>query len=270
MARSSSRNPSSKRILSPYTLEENLLNATVYGITGLTSKILKAKYKPSSKNIVESVTPDLEEQCQSGNFARLPPSDRPVILCTTDARQLSSKSSTSNNGQSCKVSLWYCFSKYGVTDPYKIIDTARRLENMLCQWICHEAARLLNIGMPLKHEALTKCALPSGLKRRAGIWSGFAWNKGTSSTLIQCVPHRDFKSLWKGVSCLCPFGQYEGRGMILWEARTVVELQPGDLLFFPNHWFVHSKEAVRGIRDSMVGGSGEDRPANENRASRRR
>ena len=38
----------------------------------------------------------------------------------------------------------------------------------------------------------------------------------------------------------------------MWDAKTVVELEVGDLFFFPDHFLLHSNEAVEGVRHSMV------------------
>ena len=51
---------------------------------------------------------------------------------------------------------------------------------------------------------------------------------------------------------MIPFGRYSRGGLILWEAKTVVELETGDILFFPDHFLLHSNEPVEGIRHSMV------------------
>lgn len=81
---------------------------------------------------------------------------------------------------------------------------------------------------------------------------GFALNKGTEQTPVKMKRHRDWKSLWTGISCLVPFGEYTGGALILWDTKTVVELEAGDLFFFMDHLLVHSNEDVDGVRHSMV------------------
>jgi predicted 2-oxoglutarate/Fe(II)-dependent dioxygenase YbiX len=64
--------------------------------------------------------------------------------------------------------------------------------------------------------------------------------------------HQDEKDAVFGVSCLCPFGNYEGGELICWEMEVIVELKPGDLFFFPAHLVMHSNQLVKGERHSLV------------------
>jgi len=81
---------------------------------------------------------------------------------------------------------------------------------------------------------------------------GFALNKGTEWSPVKMKPHRDWKSLCDGIRCLVPFGEYARGALILWDVKTVVELEARDLLYFIDHLLVHSNENVDGLRHSMV------------------
>ena len=55
-----------------------------------------------------------------------------------------------------------------------------------------------------------------------------------------------------GFSCLCPFGQYVGGTLVHWELLCIIELQPGEMLIFPDAIIHHSNEPVTGICHSIV------------------
>lgn len=81
---------------------------------------------------------------------------------------------------------------------------------------------------------------------------GMAINRG-SKTSVCCKEHRDVMSAFYGLSCLCPLGNYIGGNLILWELQTEVELESGDLFFFPDHLLTHSNsEVISGVRHSLV------------------
>ena len=90
------------------------------------------------------------------------------------------------------------------------------------------------------------------LSRIAGAFMGCVINMGREGIPVVMKPHRDVKERRFGVMCLCPFGNYEDGGVILWELKVVVELGPGDLLFFPDSLIHHSNEPVKGERNSVV------------------
>ena len=85
-----------------------------------------------------------------------------------------------------------------------------------------------------------------------GPWIICAVNIAVDGIPVETLPHRDVQGFLYGLSCLCPFGEFRDRGLILWELEAVIELERGDLFFFPDHLINHSNEKVYGIRNSIV------------------
>ncbi len=86
----------------------------------------------------------------------------------------------------------------------------------------------------------------------SGAFMGCVVNMSVGDTPVEKKRRRDVKERAFGVSCLCPFGNYTGGALILWELKVVIELAPGDLLFFPDSLIHHSNETVIGDRHSVV------------------
>jgi hypothetical protein len=97
-----------------------------------------------------------------------------------------------------------------------------------------------------------KFPLPNFPQRLAGSWTGCAVNIGTEDDPIKTEIHRDVNEGLFGVSCLCPFGNFTGGDVMLWEACLRIELRAGDLLFFFNGILHHSNQDVTGQRHSLV------------------
>jgi|SRR5579862_7823043 len=74
---------------------------------------------------------------------------------------------------------------------------------------------------------------------------GRGWKTGGN------LPHRDLMGFHEGMCCLCPFGEFTGGGLMLWELKAMVELQRGDF-FFMDHLINHSNEKAYGNRHSAV------------------
>lgn len=99
---------------------------------------------------------------------------------------------------------------------------------------------------------LTQHPLKNGEERLCGPWMGCAVNVAVDGKPVETTPHRDVMGFVHGISCLCPFGEFTGGGLILWELRTIVELKRGDLLYFMDHLINHSNEKAYGARHSVV------------------
>jgi hypothetical protein len=123
--------------------------------------------------------------------------------------------------------------------------------------IWEEMTTHLQALFPLAYKEFTSIPLESHLRRMCGAWMGCVVNyqddDGETGPVVT-PPHRDVKERVFGVSCLCPFGDWEGGNLILWELKLIIELRPGDLLFFPDALIHHSNEAVAvgGQRNSVV------------------
>jgi hypothetical protein len=105
---------------------------------------------------------------------------------------------------------------------------------------------------PGQFRELRRARLPPGMRRLAQLWTGFAVNSGSEEVPVETEPHRDYKSIFYGKSCLYPFGNFKGGALILWELRAVLELKAGDLFLFEDHLLTHSNEEVQGERHSLV------------------
>jgi len=55
-----------------------------------------------------------------------------------------------------------------------------------------------------------------------------------------------------GYSGLISCGNYRRGGMILWELEMVLEIEPGDVVIFPDVVITHSNEPAKGTHSSVV------------------
>jgi len=123
--------------------------------------------------------------------------------------------------------------------------------------VWEEMTTHLRALFPLTYKEFTSIPLESHLRRMCGAWMGCVVNyeddDGETGPVVTPA-HRDVKERVFGVSCLCPFGDWEGGNLILWELKLIITLRPGDLLFFPDALIHHSNEPVApgGHRNSVV------------------
>jgi hypothetical protein len=84
------------------------------------------------------------------------------------------------------------------------------------------------------------------LKPLCGIWFGVAINEevtGSTGT------HLDFSD--SGFNCVVPWGKYKGGGLVLWQLKMVMELEPGDAFFFMSSLIAHNVNEIEGVRNSI-------------------
>ena len=93
---------------------------------------------------------------------------------------------------------------------------------------------------PAVYKEFMKYPLPNDLRRMSGAFMGCMINISVGDGPVETKPRREIKDRAFGVSCLCPFGNYNGGALILWELKMVVELAAGDLMFFPDSLIHHS------------------------------
>ena len=93
--------------------------------------------------------------------------------------------------------------------------------------------------------------LLDGVKRLCGAWLGCAINKGGNNP-NQTNRHRDASEAQYGYSGLISCGDYHRGGLILWELEIVLEIEPGDVVIFPDAVITHSNEKAKGRRSSVV------------------
>jgi hypothetical protein len=119
--------------------------------------------------------------------------------------------------------------------------------------VWNEASEILRNMFPKVYRDYTQFPLPPRLSRKAGAWCGFAVNIGSEEIPVATEIHRDVGESPHGMSCLTAFGDWRGGKVVFWEAELIIDLQPGDLLFFCDAIYHHSNEAVTGgTRHSVV------------------
>ena len=149
--------------------------------------------------------------------------------------------------------IWCPYSKEPCVSAHYVEDSISAKEFMdATQSLWDSMSNYLKEVFPSIYKEFTKCSLPNDLKGLSGAFMGCAINIGSEGTPVQTEPHRDVKERAFGVSCLCPFGEFEGGALILWELKLIIELAPGDLFFFPDSLIHHSNEEVKGVRHSIV------------------
>jgi hypothetical protein len=117
--------------------------------------------------------------------------------------------------------------------------------------VFHIMSGVLGQVAPGVFKTFQRYPLPNGLERLYGAWLGCAVNHGQldqDSTHI----HRDASEAQYGYSGLISCGNYRNGGLILYELELILELNPGDIVIFPDALINHSNEAVEGERCSVV------------------
>ena len=61
--------------------------------------------------------------------------------------------------------------------------------------------------------------------------------------------HLDFGD--SGFNCVVPWGEYKGGGLVLWQLKIVVELEPSDAFFFIGLLIVHNVGKIEGVWNSI-------------------
>jgi hypothetical protein len=93
--------------------------------------------------------------------------------------------------------------------------------------------------------------LPRGVEPLAGAWHGIAVNLGQDD-LVGVKTHQDWNDKRYGYNCVLPFGDYTGGALVLWQLGVVLELRPGDVVFFFGRLLAHNTEKVdSGVRNSV-------------------
>jgi hypothetical protein len=54
--------------------------------------------------------------------------------------------------------------------------------------------------------------------------------------------HLDFGD--SGYNCVVPWGQYNGGGLVLWQLKMIVELEPNDAFFFIGSLIAHNVDKI--------------------------
>lgn len=90
-----------------------------------------------------------------------------------------------------------------------------------------------------------------GTERQFGAFLACVINNGGNSP-DETKPHRDVREAIYGYSGLIACGHYTGGALILYDLNIIIELEPGDMLIFPDSLIHHSNEPAVGERCSVV------------------
>ena len=107
--------------------------------------------------------------------------------------------------------------------------------------------------VPQEHARAVNAA--KKIKKEFGIeplflgWYGAAVIQGMNGEEASEV-HRDMKDY--GLSCVVPFGDYDGGDLVLVQLGVKVELRPGDVFFFRSSIVAHQVEEVIGVRGALT------------------
>ena len=117
--------------------------------------------------------------------------------------------------------------------------------------VFHKMSELLGELAPQCYKETQMYPLPDGIKRVCGAFLACAINNGGNNP-NETNPHRDVNESRFGYSCVISCGDYTGGGLILYDLKIILEMQPGDMVLFPDSLLVHSNEAAQGERCSLV------------------
>ena len=56
--------------------------------------------------------------------------------------------------------------------------------------------------------------------------------------------HQDWNDKWYGFNCILPFADFTGGALELWQLGIILELRPGDVVFFFGRLLAHNTEKV--------------------------
>ncbi|KAI9763237.1 MAG: hypothetical protein M1840_000812 [Geoglossum simile] len=142
--------------------------------------------------------------------------------------------------------LW----KGRISEPCMTADYARDLpfsqqwldaNRELFQYLSNNL-RLLQPEMYVRYSSITRF-LPAEVRPVCGAWYTCAINQNTT---MDEVAHLDQNNYYCGLNVVVGWGDYKSAKLVLWDLKVVVEMLPGDAIFFPGSAITHSTVDVRG------------------------
>src|SRR5437762_11249143 len=91
----------------------------------------------------------------------------------------------------------------------------------------------------------------SDKQRLCGAYAGCVVNN-YGKDMDHTVPHHDVEEPPITYSCMSCCGDFNKEGLILYDLKIIVEMNPGDVILFPDSILLHANEAVIGERRSVV------------------
>jgi len=109
----------------------------------------------------------------------------------------------------------------------------------------------LKLIFPEAYNKLTNIQLPPSLELLCYPWAGAAINQQmTPDSILQ--HHQDWKDVRSAPNAVIPYGDYDGGDLVLWQAKCILELKPGDALLFMGSLICHGNTKItRGVRNSV-------------------
>ena len=111
--------------------------------------------------------------------------------------------------------------------------------------------RMINPEMYKKFTSIDRF-LEGSLRRMAGAWHGVAINQSMAVGNSVSKTHIDWQDCVSGFNAVIPWGDFGGGHLILWPAKVVYQIEPGECLFFRGGIMAHQVQPVTsGIRNSL-------------------
>ena len=84
------------------------------------------------------------------------------------------------------------------------------------------------------------------LQPLCSIWFRVAINEVVTGSTSTYLNFGD-----SGFNYIVPWGEYKGGGLVLWQLKIVVELEPGDAFFFIGSLIAHNVGKIEGVQNSI-------------------
>lgn len=118
------------------------------------------------------------------------------------------------------------------------------------QFIWSELSRILGQYAPGVFKQYQLYPVNDPAERFCGAWYACVVNDGQNPN--QTEAHRDVKESLYGYSCVIAAGEFTGGALVLYELGMIVEMEPGDIVLFPDALITHKNEPAQGHRISVV------------------
>lgn len=149
----------------------------------------------------------------------------------------------------------YCLWRKSAPEPFLSAEYKSQLPNSQL-WLdanqnlfrrLSDDLRLINPECYVKFASIQPY-LPVTMQPLCSVFPGLAIN--------QCMTgdsgiHQDWGDYCRGFNCVVPWGNYTGGGLVLYQARIVYELQPGDVLYFYGNILAHNVVNIQGERNVL-------------------
>jgi hypothetical protein len=117
--------------------------------------------------------------------------------------------------------------------------------------IFHRLSQFLGEVSPRSFKEYQLYPISPGTERQFEAFLACVINNGGNSP-DETKPHRDVREAIYGYSGLISCGNYKGGALILYDLKIIIEMEPGDMLIFPDSLIHHSNEPATGNRCSVV------------------